>query len=168
MKTSIAACFLAFATAFSGNVHASLLEKINAVPVSRLEFGSFRLEVALDEIKDWPFPFEGASVSYHVDPDRIEILVAVKISPDEPFRAACAKTLERVRELLYVDANGNARMGRSNLVSYFLGPGLANVHEIALRALDTRTQVRVNVVRRGSCHAALIKAPITFEPISPN
>ena len=168
MKTYIAAFSLAFAAALSSNVQATPLEEINDLPVSRLEFSSFKLEVALDQIKDWPYPIDGASVSYQVDPDQIEILVAVKIAPGVPFRAACARTLERVREFLYVDADGNARMGRSNLGAYFTGPWLGQVREFALRTLDASTRIRVDVVRRGSCRAALIKAPITFAPTSPN
>ncbi len=136
--------------------------------MSRLEFSSFKLEVALNGIKDWPFPIEGATVSYQVDPDQIQILVAVKIARDEPFRAACARTLGRVRELLYVDADGNAPMGRSYLGSYFRGPWRGAVREAALRTLDASTRIRVDVVKRGSCRAALIKAPVTFDSTSPN
>jgi hypothetical protein len=168
MKTPIAVFFLAFATAFSGNVQATPLEEINDLPVSRLEFSSLKLEVALAGIKDWPFPIEGASVSYKVDPDQIEIVVAVKIVREESFRTACARTVGRVRELLYVDADGNAPMGRSYLGSYFRGPWLGAVRESALRTLDASTRIRVDVVKRGSCHAALIKAPVTFEATSPN
>ncbi len=164
----MAVFFLAFAAAFSSSVQATPLEEINDLPVSRLEFSSFKLEVALAEIKDWPFPFEGASVSYQVDPDQIEILVAVKIARDESFRTACARTVGRVRELLYVDANGNAPMGRSYLGSYFRGPWLGTVREAALRTLDASARIRVDVVKRGSCRAALIKAPVTFEPTPAN
>jgi hypothetical protein len=168
MKTPVAVLFLAFASAFSGNVQATPLEEINDLPVSRLEFSSLKLEVALAGIKDWPFPIEGASVSYTLNPDQINIVVAVKIASGEPFRTACARTVGRVRELLYVDADGNAPMGRSYLGSYFRGPWLGAVRESALRTLDASTRIRVDVVKRGSCHAALIKAPVTFEATSPN
>jgi len=168
MKTPLAVFFLAFAAAFSGNARATPLEEINDLPVSRLEFSSFKLEVALAEIRDWPFPFQGATVSYQVDPDQIEIVVAVKIAGDESFRPACARTVGRVRELLYVDANGNAPMGRSYLGSYFRGPWRGEVREAALRTLDASARIRVDVVRRGSCHAALINAPVTFEAMPSN
>ncbi len=168
MRTHIAVSFLLLAAAFSGTVQATPLEEIHGVPVSRLEFGSLKLEVALSGIKDWPFPIEGASVSYQVNPDQIEIVVAVKIARDEPFRPACARTLARVRELLYVDANGNAPMGRSYLSSYFRGPWRGAQREAALRTLDASTLIRVDVLKRGSCHAALVKAPVEFEATSQN
>ena len=168
MKTQIAVLFLALATAFSNNVQATPLEEIHGVPVSRLEFGSFKLEVALAGIKDWPFPIDGAGVSFKVNPDKIEIVVAVKIARDESFRTACARTVGRVREFLYVDANGNAPMGRSYLGSYFPGPWRGDLREAALRTLDANTLIRVDVLKRGSCQAALIKAPVTFEATSPN
>ncbi|MBE0622622.1 MAG: hypothetical protein IH605_18675 [Burkholderiales bacterium] len=168
MKTPIAVFFLALATVFGSNVQATPLEEIHNLPVSRLEYSSLKLEIALAGIKDWPFPLEGASVFYEVDPDKIEIVVAMKIGRDESFREACAQTLGRVREFLYVDANGNAAMGRSNLGAYFRGPWRGNQRETALRTLDANTLIRVDVVKRGSCRAALIKAPVTFDPISPN
>jgi len=168
MKTHIAVFYFAFAAAFGSNVQATPLGEIHEVPVSRLEFASFKLELALTGIKDWPFPIEGASVSYNVNPDKIEIVVAVKIARDETFRTACARTVGRVREYLYVDANGNAPMGRSNLGAYFRGPWRGDLREAALRALDANTLIRVDVVKRGSCQAALVKAPVTFEATSPN
>ena len=168
MNTHIPVLLLALATAFSSTVQATPLEEIHGVPVSRLEFGSFKLEVALTGIKDWPFPIEGAGVSFKLNPDQIEIVVAVKIAGAEPFRAACARTVARVREFLYVDANGVAPMGRSYLGSYFQGPWRGAAREAALRALDANTRIRVDVVKRGSCQATLIKAPVTFETISPN
>jgi len=113
MNTHIAVLLLALATAFSSTVQATPLEEVHGVPVSRLEFGSFKLEVALAGIKDWPFPIEGASVSYKIDPDQIEIVVAVKKVSAESFLTACTRTVGRVREILYVDANGVAPMGRS-------------------------------------------------------
>ena len=167
MKTRIAVLFLALAAAFSSRVQATPLEEIHGVPVSRLEFGSFKLEVALAGIKDWPFPIDAAGVSFKVNPDKIEIVVAVKIARDDAFRTACARTVGRVREFLYVDANGHAPMGRSYLGSYFPGPWRGELREAALRALDANTLIRVNVVKRGSCQAALIKAPVTFEATSP-
>jgi len=167
MKTHIAVLFLAFATAFSGTVQATPLEDIHGVPVSRLEFGSFKLEVALTGIKDWPFSIEGASVSFKVNPDQIEIVVAVRIADAEPFRAACARTVARVREFLYVDADGNAPMGRSYLGSYYQGPWRGAARETALRTLDATTLMRIDVLKRGSCQAVLTKAPVTFDAISP-
>ena len=167
MKTPVAVLFLAVAAAFGGNVQATPLEQIHELPVSRLEFSSLKLELALAAIKDWPFPIEGAGVSFKVNPDRIDIVVAVKIARDEPFRAACARTVARVRELLYVNADGNAPMGRSYLGSYFRGPWQGPQREAALRALDASTRIQVDVVKRGSCRAALINAPVTFEETSP-
>ena len=168
MHTHIVVPFFVLATAFTSTVQATPLEDIHKVPVSRLEFGSFKLEVALTGIKDWPFPIDGASVSFKVNPDQIAITVAVTIARDESFRSACAQTVVRVRQLLYVDANGNAPMGRSYLNSYFRGSQRSDLREAALRALDENTLIRVDVVKRGSCQAALIKAPITFEATSPN
>ncbi len=167
MKTHIAVLFLALAAAFSGSVEATPLEDVHGVPVSRLEFASSKLELALTGIKDWPFPIEGCGVSFNVNPDQIEIVVAVKIADPEPFRAVCARTVARVREFLYVDVDGNVPMGRSNLGSYFRGPWRGAARETALRTLDANTSIRVDVVKRGSCHAALIKAPVTFDAISP-
>ena len=163
MKTPIAVLLLALAAAFSGAVHATPLEDVHGVPVSRLEFGSFKLEVALAGIKDWPFPIEGAGVSFKVNPDQIEIVIAAKISDAEPFRTACARTVARVREFLYVNANGVAPMGRSNLGFYFRGPWNGAMREAALRTLDATTLVRVDVLKRGSCHAVLVKAPVAFD-----
>jgi hypothetical protein len=162
MKTQIAILLLASATAFSSTVQATPLEQLRDAPVSKLEFGSFKLELGLIGIKDWPFPIEGASVSYKIDPDQIEIVVAVRKVGAESFRTTCARTLGRVREFLYVDANGDAPMGRSYMGSYFRGPWRGDAREAALRALDAITLVRVNVVGSGSCQAALIKGPVTF------
>ncbi len=167
MKTPMAVLFLVLAAAFSGAVHATPLEDVHGVPVSRLEFGSLKLEVALGGIKDWPFPIEGAGVSFKVNPDQIEIVIAEKIPGAEPFRAACARTLARVREFLYVGADGVAPMGRSNLGFYFRGPWRGAIREAALRALDATTLVRVDVLKRGSCHAGLVKAPVMFDETSP-
>ena len=116
-------------------------------------------------IKDWPSPVEGASVTYRRDPDQIEIRIAVKEVPVDKFRAACAGAIGRVREFLYVDADGSAPMGRSNLGLYFRGPWKGLRRETALRELDADTVIRVDVVGRGGCHAALIKAPVKFEPL---
>jgi len=168
MKTNVVVLFLALAAAFSGGVQATPLEEIHGLPVSRLEFSSLRLELALEKIKDWPYPIEGASVSFQVNPDQIEIVIALKIAANEPFRATCARTLGRVREFLYVNADGNAPMGRSDLGSYFRGPWRGDLREAALRALDASARIRVDVVKRGSCRAALVKAPVTFEATSPN
>jgi len=168
MHTHIIVLFFVLATTFTSTVLATPLEDIHKVPVSRLEFGSLKLEVALAGIKDWPFPIGGASVSFKVNPDQIVIVVAVTIARDESFRTACTQTVGRVRELLYVDANGNAPMGRSNLNSYFRGSQRSDLRDAALRALDENTLIRVDVVKRGSCQAALIRAPIKFETTSPN
>jgi hypothetical protein len=162
VNTHIAVLLLASATAFSSTVQAGPLEQLRDAPVSKLEFASFKLEVALLGIKDWPFPIEGAGVSYKLDPDQIEIVVAVQKVRAESFRTACARTLGRVREFLYVNADGVAPMGRSYIGSYFRGPWRGNAREAALRALDAITLIRVDVVGSGSCHAALINAPVTF------
>lgn len=163
MKTPVVVLFLALAAVFSGSAEATPLENIHGLPVSRLEFASFKLEVALSGIRDWPFPIEGAGVSFKVNPDQIEIVVAVRTTDAEQFRAACGRTVARVREFLYVDANGEAPMGRSNLGAYFRGPWRGAERETALRALDATTLIRVDVLKRGSCHAALVKAPVTFD-----
>ena len=167
MKTNTAVLVLALAAAFSGAVRATPLEDVHRMPVSRLEFASLKLELALAGIKDWPLPIEGAGVTFKVNPDQVEIVVAVKAAGAEPFRAACARTLARVREFLYVDVNGNVPMGRSDLGSYFRGPWRGAERETALRALDANALIRVNVVKRGSCHAALINAPVVFDEASP-
>src|SRR5450759_1066935 len=101
MKASFAIVLLAFASAFSSAVQATPLNELRAAPVSMLEFGSYKLEIALTGLKDWPFPIEGAGVSYKVDPDQIEIVVAVKKVDAESFRTACTRTVGRVREFLY-------------------------------------------------------------------
>jgi len=167
MNTPIAVLLLALATAFSSTVQATPLDDLRTAPVSMIEFGSFKLEVALAGIKDWPFPIEGASVSYKIDPDQVEIVVAVRKVLAESFRTACSRTVGRVREFLYVDANGVAPMGRSYLNSYFRGAWRGVAREVTLRAVDASTLIRVNVVGLGSCQAALIKAPVTFEATSP-
>ena len=167
MNNPTAILLLALAATFGNTVRATPLDELRTAPVSMVEFGSFKLEVALTGIKDWPFPIEGASVSYKVDPDQIEIVVAVRKVSAESFRTACSRTVGRVREFLYVDANGLAPMGRSFLSSYFHGPWRANAREAALRAVDASTLIRVNVVAGGSCQAALIKAPVTFETTAP-
>ena len=162
MNTSIAIVLLALATAFSNTAQATPLDDLRTAPVSMLEFGGFKLEVALGAIKDWPFPIEGAGVAYKVDPDQLEIVIAVKKVEADSFRTACTRTVGRVREFLYVNANGVAPMGRSYLDAYFRGSWRGNAREAALRAVDASTLVRVNVVGRGSCSAALIKAPVLF------
>ena len=167
MNTHIAVLLLALATALSSTVQATPLDDLRTAPVSMVEFGSFKLEVALTAIKDWPFPIEGAGVSYKIDPDQVEIVAAVRNISAESFSTACTRTVGRVREFLYVDANGVAPMGRSYLSSYFRGPWSGRAREVASRALDASTLIRVNVVGLGSCQAALIKAPVTFEATSP-
>jgi hypothetical protein len=162
-----AAALLALAVGCGGAAHAAPLEQLGGTPVSKLEFGSFKLEVALTGMHNWPYPVEGVGVSYRRDPDQIEIRVAVKEVPADAFRAACAKTLGRVREFLYVGADGVAPMGRSDLGSYYRGLWKGEAREAALRELDADTLLRVDVVGRGGCHAALIKAPVTYDPISP-
>jgi len=162
MNASLAFLRLALATAFSSAVQATPLEQLRDAPVSRLEFASFRLEMALIGIKDWPFPIEGAGVSYKIEPDKIEIVVAVRKVPAESFRTACTRTLGRVREFLYVNADGVAPMGRSYMGSYFKGSWRGSAREPALRALDAITLIRVDVIGNGSCQAALIGAPIAF------
>jgi hypothetical protein len=166
MSTPISALLLAL-IAFSGSVEATALDDLGKATVSKLEFGSFKLEVGLLGIRDWPFPVEGASVSYRLDPDRIEIIVAVRKVRAESFRSACGRTLGRVREFLYVNADGVAPMGRSFLSSYFMGPWRGSAREAALRELDADTRIRVDVIGGGSCEAALIGAPIRFVPAPP-
>jgi hypothetical protein len=167
MRAFVAALSLSLAGMLASSARATPLEELGGTPVSKLEFGSFKLEVALTGIADWPFPVEGASVSYRRDPDQIEIRVAVKKVAVESFRPACARTLGRVREFLYVDADGVAPMGRSYLGSYFRGLWKGEAREAALRALDADTRIWVDVVGRGSCHAGLIKSPIRFEALPP-
>lgn len=167
VQGDMAVLLLAVASAFASTAQATPLDDLRTAPVSMLDFGSFKLEVALTAIKDWPFPIEGASVSYRIDPDQVEIVVAVKKVPAESFRTACAGTVGRVRELLYVDTNGVAPMGRSYLSAYFWGPTRRVGREAALRAVDASTLIRVNVVGLGSCQAALIKAPVTFQSTAP-
>jgi hypothetical protein len=162
VKTKFAILLLASTAAFSNAVRATPLEQLRDGTVSRLEFASFKLEVALTGLKDWPFPIEGAGVSYKFDPDQIEIVVAVRKVPAESFRAACSRTLGRIREFLYVDANGVAPMGRSYMGSYFKGSWRGSAREPALRALDAITRIRVDVVGGGSCHAALLNEPVAF------
>jgi hypothetical protein len=166
MNTRLATLFLVLAAALTGNAQATPLEDVHGVPLSRLEFGSFKLEVALTAIKDWPYPIDGANVSFKIDPDQIEIVVALHIPADEPFRTACARTLARVRELLYVDAKGDAPMGRSYLSAYFRGPWRGAERETALRALDANTLIRVDILKRGSCQAVLVKGPVSFATTS--
>src|SRR5665811_2259458 len=132
MNTPIAVLLLALATAFSSTVQATPLDDLRTAPVSMIEFGSFKLEVGLTGIKDWPFPIEGASVSYKIDPDQVEIVVAVRKVLAESFRTACSRTVGRVREFLYVDANGVAPMGRSYLSSYFRGQWRGGAREAAV------------------------------------
>jgi hypothetical protein len=167
MNTPIVILLLASATVFSSVGQATPLYDIRDAPISKVEFGSFKLEVALNDIKDWPFPIEGASVAYQIDPDQITIVVAVRKVRADSFRTACSRTVERVRKLLYVDANGVAPMGRSYLGSYFRGPWRGNAREVAFRALDASTLIRADVVGSGSCQAALIKDPVTFVATPP-
>ncbi len=164
MKIARIALLLAVCVAaFTPAVQAMPLEQLRDATVSKLTFGSFKLEVALTGIKDWPFPTDGASVSSQLNPDRIEIVVAVRKVDAESFRAACTRTLGRLREFLYVDASGAARMGRSYLGAYFDGPwGGGAGREAALRALDSVTLIRANVVGRGSCEAPLVNGPVKF------
>jgi hypothetical protein len=163
----LSSLLMALASALSNTAQATPLDDLYKAQVPMVEFGSFKLELALSAVKDWPFPIEGASVSYRIDPDRIDIVVAVKKVSTESFRTACTRTVGRVREFLYVDANGAAPMGRSYLISYFRGPWRDRAREIASRALDASTLIRVDVVGLGSCQAALIKAPVTFAATAP-
>ena len=167
MNIHIAVLLLAFAMVCSSTVQATPLNELSEAPVSALEFGSFKLEVALSGIKDWPYPIEGVSVFYRLNPDQIEILIGVREVRTGSFRIACAETIARVREFLKVDANGVPTVGRSFLGSYFHGPWHGASREAALRALDANALLRVLVVGGGSCQAALIKAPISFEATSP-
>jgi hypothetical protein len=162
MNTRFTIALVALAIAVGSTAQATPIEDIRDTKVSQLEFGGFKLEIGLMGIKDWPSPIEGASVSFGLDPDRIEIVVAVRKAAAEPFRTICTRTVERVREFLYVDAKGVALMGRSHLGGYFRGPWQGAQRETALRGLDAAALVRVDVVGSGTCQAALIKGPITF------
>ena len=166
-RTMRARMLMALLGAVSASTHATPLDDLRSAQVSKLEFGTFKLEVALNAIKSWPAPVEGAGVSYKIDPDKLDIVIAVRKVPAESFRSVCAATITRVREFLYVDANGTATMGRSYLSAYFQTVGRGGAREIALRAIDASTQIRVNVVGLGSCQAALIKAPVTFDASAP-
>ena len=163
MKNNISVLLLALAAAFSCSVQATPLMDLRDARVSQLEFGGFRLELALMAIKDWPYPIEGAGVNYQLEPEQIEIVIAMKKVGAESFRTVCGRTVARVREFLYVDVNGVAPMGRSYLSAYFRGPWRGPAREVALRAVDAITLLRVNVIGSGSCQAALIKAPVTFQ-----
>jgi hypothetical protein len=167
MRKRLAVPILALAAALGGTARATPLEELDRSQLSRLEFGSFKLETALAGIRDWPFPVEGAGVPYQLDPDRIDIVVAVRKVDAESFRDACARTLGRVREFLYVNADGVAPMGRSHLVFHFRGPWRGGAREAASRALDASTRIRVDVVGRGTCRAALVGAAVTFEALAP-
>lgn len=167
MRNSIAFLLVASAAAIAGTVQATPLSDLRRLQVSQLEFGAFRLETALAGIRDWPSTISGVSVSPRVDPDQIEIVVAVGKVRADAFRAACARTIERVREFLYVDANGVPQTGRSYLGSYFQGKWAGPERETALRAIDASTRIRVDVVGAGSCEAGLIRAPVTFAPAAP-
>jgi hypothetical protein len=162
MSARISVALLALALAFGNAARATPIEDIRDTNVSQLEFGGFKLEVGLMGIKDWPFPIEGASVSFGLDPDRIEIVVAVQKAAAQPFRTVCTRTIERVRGFLYVDADGVPLMGRSHLGGYFRGPWRGAERETALRGLDAAARIRVDVVGSGTCQAALIKGPINF------
>ncbi len=166
MKKCVAAAIVALGAALSGSVHATPLGELRKQQVSELEFGSFRLEVALAALKDWPVPIEGASVSARDEPDRIEIVIAVRKVRAASFRGICADTLARVREFLYVDADGAPIMGRSSLNLYYHGSWRGPGGEAAFRAIDSSTRIRVDVVGQGSCDAALIKGPIRYMPVS--
>ena len=167
MSVRVAVLLSALILVISGSVAASPLEDLAEAPVSALEFGGFKLEVALSEIKDWPFPIEGAGVFSQLNPDQLEISVGVSEARGASFRTICSKTLERVRNFFKVDANGVPLVGRSFLSSYFRGPWHGAERETALRALDTVTIIKILVVGGGSCQAALTQAPITFNSISP-
>jgi hypothetical protein len=166
-RAHIGGALVAFAIASAGAVHATPLEELRKAQVSELEFGSFRLEVGLAGIKDWPYPIEGASVTPRVNPDQLDIVIAVGKDRAAPFRTTCTRTLERVREFLYVGVDGAAPMGRSHLSFYFRGRWRGHTREAALRALDDSARIRVDVVGQGSCEAALLNAPVRFTPLPP-
>ena len=166
MKTLVAVLIAAISLGVSDAVEATPLNELNEASVSALEFGSFKLEIALSGIKDWPYPIEGASVSYKLNPDQIELLVGVSEVRSTPFRTVCGKTLERVRSFLKAE-NGVPLVGRSFLSFYYRGPWHGAERESALRALDAATMVTVLVAGGGSCKAGLIQSPITFDGLSP-
>ncbi len=159
--------FIALAAfVFCGNAGASPLDDLGKASVSALDFGSFRLEVALTVERDWPQPIEGASVSYRLDPARMDIVVAVANVRADAYRSVCERTFVRLRKLLYVNADGTAPMGRSNLGAYFPSPWRRDAREGMLRQLDAITRVRIDVVGRGSCGAPLVGAPVGFDPLA--
>ena len=166
MKTLVAVLIAAISLGVSDAVKATPLNDLSETSMSALEFGSFKLEIALSGIKDWPYPIEGASVSYKLNPDQIELLIGVSEVRGIPFRAVCGKTLERVRSFLKAE-NGVPLVGRSFLSSYYRGPWHGVERETALRALDAATMVTVLVVGGGSCKAGLVQSPITFDSGSP-
>ena len=51
-NTPVAVLLLALATTFGSTVQATLLDDLRKAPVPMVEFGSFKLEVALTGIKD--------------------------------------------------------------------------------------------------------------------
>lgn len=165
MNSLIAALLIAISLIFSSAAQATPLSDLNKASVSALEFGSFKLEVALSGIKDWPFPIEGASVFYKPEPDQIELSVGVNEVRGAPFRTVCAKTLERVRLFLKA-GNGVPLVGRSFLSSYYRGLWHGAARETALQALDAATIIKVLVVGGGSCQAGLVQSPITFDGVS--
>lgn len=168
MNLRPAVLFLVLSAAFADAAHATPLEELRTLPVSKLEFGGFKLETTIANIKDWPYPVEGVNVSFAIDPDLIEIVVAVKKVEADAFRSACAQTVERVRKLLYVDAKGVAPMGRSYLGAYFHGPWQGRTREAAFRTMDAAARIRVDVVDRGTCEAALLNEPVKFKALAPH
>ena len=166
MKTLVAVLIAAISLGVGDTVKATPLNDLSEASVSALEFGSFKLEIALSGIKDWPYPIEGASVSYKLNPDQIELLIGVSEVRGISFRTVCGRTLERVRSFLKTE-NGVPLVGRSFLSSYYRGPWHGVERETALRALDAATMVTVLVVGGGSCKAGLVQSPITFDSGSP-
>ncbi len=58
-------------------------------------------------------------------------------------------------------------IGPSYLGAYFKGSWRGPWLEIALRAMDASTMLRVNIVGLGSCQAALLQAPVSFDASAP-
>jgi hypothetical protein len=157
---------LVFTLCTAGAAIATPLEDLRQASVSELEMGSLRMEIALSAIKDWPAPIEGASVTYAIDPDQLQILVALKKPRSEDAQSLCARTLGRIREMLYVKADGTLQTGRSSLNTYFRVRWQGSAREAALHSLDMATSIRVDVAGAGTCRAPLVKGAIKFEPVS--
>lgn len=164
MTIRVAVLIAVLAGCTGSAAQAAPLEDLSATSVSALEFGAFKLETALSNNKGWPFPIDGADVSFHRNPDKIEILIGVSEVRRSTVRSACAQTVTRVREFLNVDEKGVPwAMGHSGLGAYFAGPWYGEAREAARKTLDAITTIRVLVVGGAICKAPLLNAPVDFE-----